>query len=204
VASQSLTIAGASRPLPGEVKNGDRWTVQRDGDRYRIALIDGLGHGPEAAKAASAAVAALEARPDLDAVAALAACQRALGGTRGAVILICQIDLAARALTYAGIGNVEGRLIQRDRSARLISRRGIVGGAPHSVRPLCLDLYHAFVLLLHSDGVSARFETSDLSNWPASDPRRLADEILTGWSRPTDDATVVVATGTLDNPAEPD
>jgi len=48
----ALVVAGVSRPYPGETVNGDAWAVHRHGGAGRIALVDGLGHGPEAAVAA--------------------------------------------------------------------------------------------------------------------------------------------------------
>jgi hypothetical protein len=45
---------------------------------------------------------------------------------------------------------------------------------------------------MHTDGVSARFEPDGLSASTWRDPQRLADEVLRGWGRRTDDFTVLV------------
>ena len=48
-------------------------------------------------------------------------------------------------------------------------------------------------LLLHTDGVSARAEVETLPSFARRDPSALANDVLRGWARETDDATVVVA-----------
>ena len=50
----------ATLPLPGEVESGDLSLVKRVGKGTLIAVVDGLGHGQEAASSAHAAIAALE------------------------------------------------------------------------------------------------------------------------------------------------
>src|SRR5262245_20012826 len=43
-------------PMPGEDVCGDGWGQERQTDKYSYALVDGLGHGPDAAVAAVAAL----------------------------------------------------------------------------------------------------------------------------------------------------
>ena len=50
----------ATLPLPGQVECGDLSLVKRVGKGTLIAVVDGLGHGEEAASAAHAAVGALD------------------------------------------------------------------------------------------------------------------------------------------------
>jgi serine phosphatase RsbU (regulator of sigma subunit) len=188
-----VEVAGASRPYPGESANGDAWTVAWPHGGCRIAVIDGLGHGPEAAKAARAAVDALEAHPELDPVHALALCDRALAGTRGAAISIAAIDPAHTRLTYVGIGNVEAQLWQPSGAQRPIAYRGIVGAAHRTVRAFELALTVEWVLLLHTDGVSARLNLADYVEQARDDLPAVAQAVLARWGRARDDATVVVA-----------
>ena len=186
-------MAGASRPYPGETANGDAWTVQRHGGACRIAVIDGLGHGPAAAAAAQGALDVLAAHPALPPSEAVQACHHALRGTRGAVISIAAIDLDAGQLTYAGVGNVEAQLRQGGRTERLIAYRGIVGVTLPTVRSFVAALEREWLLLLHTDGVSARFAVESLPEFANPEPGRLAEAVLAGWGRATDDATVIVA-----------
>jgi serine phosphatase RsbU (regulator of sigma subunit) len=192
MALDSIVIAAATRPHPHETVSGDLWTVQWAAGACRIAVIDGLGHGPPAHAAAKRAVETLAAAPDLPLNLALAECQRALTGTRGAAIAIVRIDLAADRLTFAGIGNVEGRVWQPANEQRLLAQRGIVGRAMPTLRPVDYPLGADWMLILHSDGINDRFTSEALPGW-GGPVQALADAILQRHGRPADDATVVLA-----------
>lgn len=195
MAERPLEIAGASRPHPVETVNGDAWTVQWHGTMCRVAVIDGLGHGPGAQAPARRATEVLQAQPALAPADALHACHRALYGTRGAVISIAGIDLDDGALTYVGVGNVEAQLRQQGKTARLMASRGIVGVTLPALRVLPVALAGEWLLLLHTDGVSARFAVETLPEVSSNDPGALAAAVLSGWGRASDDATVVVVRG---------
>jgi hypothetical protein len=193
-----VRIGAASRTFPGESANGDGWAATWDGAACRLTVVDGLGHGPEAAAATRAALDALAARPALPPGDALRACHAALGGTRGAAISVARIEPARRHLSFAGVGNVEARLWANGPTgpaSRPIAYRGIVGSALPTVRVADYDLADGWLLILHTDGVSARFELDAAGGRGAIDPQALAETLLARWGRQTDDATAVVATG---------
>jgi serine/threonine protein phosphatase PrpC len=193
VAERPLLIAGATRPCTGESVNGDGYLVTwRDG-RCRLAVVDGLGHGHAASEAEQAARRALEAAPEADAAASRELCSRALSRTRGAAITIVSVDWQQRHMTFAGIGNVEGRLLLPERERRLAPQRGIVGTSQRSLRLTQIELPDSWLLVLHSDGVSGRFELTDLRAELGSDPEALAQRLVDGWGRERDDATALVA-----------
>jgi serine phosphatase RsbU (regulator of sigma subunit) len=187
-----LTIAAASRPYPGETANGDAWQLDWFEGALRIAVIDGLGHGPQAALAAAAARKTLGRQPDLSPVDALKACHTALIATRGAAMSVATIDSAGARLTFAGVGNVEGHLVLQGRQQRLVAHRGIVGAAFPTLRSLSFDVGGEWLLLMHTDGIRARFQVEDMPARLRFDPQEIADALLGGWSRDTDDATIVV------------
>jgi serine phosphatase RsbU (regulator of sigma subunit) len=193
-------VAAASRAYPGESENGDAWTVQWRGDLCRIAVVDGLGHGPPAAAAARLAVNTLDCRPALAPEDALAACHQALTGSRGAVIAVAEIDTVKRRLHYAGVGNIEGHYSGPRGVEHLVSDRGIVGSALPRLHPHDLELVADWSLLLHSDGVRSRFDLRQERATPGMTPQALADAVLAGWGRPNDDATVVVIAPTAQVP----
>ena len=89
----------ASRPRPGEHVCGDQSiAVGIDASAALFGVLDGLGHGPEAARAAMAAVEALrDARGErLEVLVQL--CHRVLSGTRGAAMTLARIDFQAGQL----------------------------------------------------------------------------------------------------------
>ena len=62
MAARDLKIeaAFATLPLPGQTESGDLCLIKRVGKGTLLAVVDGLGHGQEAASAAHAAVGALD------------------------------------------------------------------------------------------------------------------------------------------------
>lgn len=188
-----IEFGAVVRPYPGEPVSGDCWLADERHGVYRVTVIDGLGHGPDAALAARTARDALVARPELGPAMALEASHDALRGLRGAAISIARIDLQGGLLAYTGIGNVEARLLQDGREQRLVPVRGIVGHVFRLVRVTEVALAPTWLLVMHTDGVTGRFELRDLVEPDAPDPATLARTLLERWGRDTDDACVVVA-----------
>jgi serine phosphatase RsbU (regulator of sigma subunit) len=193
VAGRTIAIGAASRPYPGERANGDAWATHHPDGALRISVIDGLGHGPDAATAAQAAIAALTTEPTLLPDGAIELCHRALRGTRGAAISVAWVDVAQSRLVYAGIGNIEAVLAQDGQQQRPIAYRGIVGATMRTIRPFELPLLDDWVLVIHTDGIRARFDIGKVDGYGRRDPQMMADGLLAEWGRATDDATVVVA-----------
>ena len=192
---RGLAIGWVSRPHPDETANGDSWVAHWHADVCRLAVVDGLGHGPAAALAARAAVDVLGANPELAPEEALLVCHGALKGTRGAAMAICAIDVTRGHLSFAGVGNVDVQLLLAGSVTRLVSHRGIVGAAFPRLRGSRFDLGADWIAVLHTDGVSARFNIRDvLDSVGRRDAQALAEYVLAGWARPSDDATVVVVT----------
>lgn len=188
----AVKVAAATRSYPGETANGDAWAVQRHAGTYRIAVIDGLGHGPAAAAAAAAALRCLGRTPGLDPAASLLACHAALAGTRGAAISVVTIDPVGGRLSFAGVGNVEARLWSAGTAHRPMVYRGIVGAAVPTVRAFNFPLADDWLLVVHTDGIQLRNEPETLPAFAARDAQALADSILARWGRETDDATALV------------
>src|SRR5215207_10694276 len=140
MASPGFLIAAAARPHPTEVVSGDIWHVDWLATGCRIAVIDGLGHGPDAAFAAQQAGDTLALSPNLGPADALRVCHQALSGTRGAAIGIALIETSMGTLTYAGVGNVEARVVTPEKVSLLASSRGIVGSILPTIRPTEISL----------------------------------------------------------------
>jgi negative regulator of sigma-B (phosphoserine phosphatase) len=78
----------AMRPMPGETVSGDRHVAVPASPRFLAAVIDGLGHGPDAAHAAALAADVFEANPGDRPEELVRRCHEALRSTRGAAITI--------------------------------------------------------------------------------------------------------------------
>jgi negative regulator of sigma-B (phosphoserine phosphatase) len=192
MAHRPLLIGAASRPHPREAVNGDRIHLEQQGTIHRIAVIDGLGHGPDAAAAAARAVDTLAAIPDADVLSSIRACHEALKGTRGAALSVIRIDLDAGRMTFAGIGNVEGVLVSPGRKYLLMPQRGIAGAVAPRIRVEEANLPDSFMIMMCTDGIRSGAR-SDLRFGPIISAEALANELLMAWGRDADDAAVVVA-----------
>jgi serine phosphatase RsbU (regulator of sigma subunit) len=190
---RGVVVAGASRPYPGEPRNGDAWQVDWHASQCRIAVVDGLGHGPEAALASSEALRALAARPQLSPEEGLRVCHAALRATRGAAISIAAIDTEASRLTFAGVGNAEACLLLDGTWQRLIAYRGIVGATLPRLRTFTFQLTPGWSLAMFTDGVRSRFQFDALPLAADQEPQTFASESLENWARESDDATIVIA-----------
>lgn len=193
---QRIEWAVAQRALPGQNVSGDRHVALSHPRGVTLAVIDGIGHGPEAAKAAELAVDTLRLFPENSPLAQLNCCHLALGSSRGVVMTLAEFNLRDQSLTLCGIGNVEATLFRANpgpgtpaRESALL-RGGVVGGqlpAPHaSVIPVGAG----DILVMASDGLRADFARE----LPArSQLQHLADHLLEKTFKGTDDALVLVA-----------
>jgi hypothetical protein len=62
-----------------------------------------------------------------------------------------------------------------------------------TLHPVIRPLVAPWGLLIHTDGVSHRFDVAELLAATEDDIDQLAPAILARWARATDDATVVAA-----------
>ena len=187
----------ATLALPGEAQSGDLHLVKPVGTGVLVAVVDGLGHGAEAAAAAQAAVAALERHASESPVPLIERCHRALQGTRGAVMNVAVFGRPDRSMTWLGVGNVEGLLLYADGAARsgsprtsLATRGGIVGSELPRLHPVVLPIAPGDTLIFATDGIREGFADGLSSE---ASPQQLADQILARHGKGTDDALVLVA-----------
>ena len=193
-----LDIGIAQVALSGESESGDRCVVRTSARRTLIGVIDGLGHGPEAASAAGAAAEILEAFAGEPVGSLLQRCHERLRGTRGAAITLVVLDADAGAAEWVGAGNVAGAVLQTAVSGKrswreLLVRSGLAGSWLPSTDALRLPVRNGDMVLLATDGVHPRFFESVDAVAAGEPAQRLADDILAGYASMRDDALVVVA-----------
>jgi serine phosphatase RsbU (regulator of sigma subunit) len=186
-----------ARPRPGEKVCGDRViAVDVDGTAALIGALDGLGHGVEAAEAASRGVDVLrDARAEsLDVL--VQRCHRALSGTRGAAMTLVRIDFRTDTLSWVGVGNVAADLVAKHpggvalrSSARLAG--GIVGyRIPEALAPQEVPIRPGDLLVIASDGiVEDHLDDIDF----AAPALTIAEQILHSHAKDSDDALVLTA-----------
>ncbi|MFI8189138.1 SpoIIE family protein phosphatase [Streptomyces sp. NPDC085946] len=196
-----VRAGGVNIPFAGAEYSGDAWTCVRTDGRMTLMLADGLGHGPEAARASTTAVEALREAAHLTPAEALRRLHGALGGTRGAAVAVAQLDTRAERLRFAGIGNVGARLREGGTWRSLLSRPGIVGvHRPGTLREEDLAWGADRLLILHTDGLPSRWIPPSDPGLLASDPAVTAAVTIRDASSPArpvrDDTAVAVLTPT--------
>lgn len=180
------------RPMLGEAVCGDSAFVIERADGWVLGLIDGMGHGPAARLSATKGEAAMRESPESSPVALLELLHRALLGTAGAAAGVAHIDSSGSRLAYAGIGNVSARVAGRE-DVRFVNRDGVLGQRFRAPRVQELELHEKGLFVMHSDGVSDRFDADAVPelNWaPAS---RLASLLVSRFGKSHDDASCLVA-----------
>ena len=190
-----IEVGIAQLTLPGETECGDRCVVKMSKDRVLIAVIDGLGHGAEAARAAQAAAAVVGEFGDEPLSAVMARCHETLRSTRGAAITITAIDAATGTLEWLGAGNVAAVLVHADPSGKpgrkeLLVRGGVAGGRLPSTAASTAAVRRGDVVALATDGLRLEFTNGVSYGLP---PQQLAERLLAQYQTARDDALVVVA-----------
>lgn len=192
--AQGLELGVVNVPAPGETVCGDAWAhTEGPGGTTALLVVDGLGHGPGAAEAAAAAVAAFRAVPDLSPAVRLERLHAALRGTRGAAAAIAEVDPARGELRYAGAGNISGVLAGPAGTQSLVSHNGTLGSQVRAFQEFVYPWREGALLVMHSDGIATRWS---LERWPglvARHPSLAAATIFRDFLRGKDDATVVAA-----------
>jgi phosphoserine phosphatase RsbX len=183
----------AMRCRQGEATSGDLAVVTVRAQGVLLAVIDGLGHGGEAARAARRAAEVVRNSPTHDLVALIQRCHATLRGTRGAAISLAFVSPFNSAITWLGVGNVEGRVVSGAPLAMrpkgsLALGRGVPGHELPLVSSAMLDVRPGDVLVLATDGIGAAFADSLDTSGSA---QAISERILADHGKHPDDALVM-------------
>jgi anti-sigma regulatory factor (Ser/Thr protein kinase) len=190
---RSVELGAICVALQGEIECGDAWRVAYDDAAVSMMIADGLGHGPLAAVASKAAAAAFEQKPfDLPA-AAMGVFHRALSGSRGAAAACALLHSERRVIEYAGVGNICGCVVSADRGRGMVSHSGTLGTNLLRTQQFEYAWPEGSPVVMHSDGLSARWNLADYPGLMQRHSAVIAGVLFRDFSRPSDDATVLVA-----------
>lgn len=187
-----MQIAIAKRALLGDRHCGDDCAWWHSGGKTTLCIVDGLGHGEHAERAATAAVEYVAGHLTHPLADIFAGCDAALRRTRGVVMSIAVVDEEAETLTHAGIGNTRAMIVGEEKTVHLSSNYGIVGGGYRRLTPETVTLNPGDLVIMYTDGIP---EKMNLLNYDATlrgDVQQLAAQIVQGWGRETDDVAVLV------------
>jgi phosphoserine phosphatase RsbX len=183
----------AEAPMVAGTESGDSHVVRQEPEGVLVAVIDGVGHGREAADAARIAGHTLISSPHEDAVSLVWRCHEALKDTRGVVmtLLFCAPN---GEMTWVAVGNIEGVIFRCEANGRtsanqVVLRGGVIGHRLPPLRAECLTLLPHDTVILATDGIRPEFSDDFV---PGDEPQAIADQILARYRKGTDDALVLV------------
>jgi anti-sigma regulatory factor (Ser/Thr protein kinase) len=187
-------FSAISVPAPGETECGDAWDLRWTDERLSALVVDGLGHGPLAAAAAAQAVRVFGERAFDSPASYLETAHSALRSSRGAALAIAEVDLRTRKLHYAAVGNIAASVVgPSGKSQALMSHSGIIGVEVRKMRQFDYEWDDGALLIMHSDGLSARWKLDDYPGLARADAGIIAATLYRDGKRERDDATILVA-----------
>lgn len=194
----ALTWSAAGRAHPRSAYLGDMHLVTSFEGGAMIAVVDGVGHGEDAHRAAAAAIGALgQVLPDVSLLDCLASVHEACRRTRGAALSVARVFVSTEErllMEWGGIGNVEGVLVHAGPRGvtrrRLVSTNGVAGYRFDRARTTRVALAPGDMIAFATDGVDPRF-ADDLTPFGPLDD--TCKHLLHQHGRPHDDALVLLA-----------
>lgn len=192
--SATIDWGQAALAMPGQTRSGDRCVIAIADGAALMAVIDGIGHGEEAAAAANTAALVLETSPHESLRTLFDRCHAQLRATRGAAMTVARFESRRRTLDWLGTGNVKTVLLRRSAHGvtctDLLTYSGVVGAQVTKRAASKTDVTPGDVLILATDGIDRKF--IDAIRYDEA-PQTQADRLLAAYRSPTDDALVLVA-----------
>ncbi len=179
-------------PISGEDISGDTWSCMERPDGMTVMLADGLGHGIQAAESSRQAVRLFESNHHTPPSQGVLLLHQGLSGTRGCALAIADISLREGCVRNCGIGNICSRVVLKDTERNLVSHNGIAGYEARKIQEFSTPWELDALLVMHSDGMTARWHLSDYPLLSRCHPAVIAAVLYRDHARGHDDVSVVV------------
>ncbi len=190
-----VVTAMASRALDAERGMGDGALVLRFPEGILLAVVDGVGHGAEAAEARQSAEEAIHQTAGGDLKGLLASCHERLKATRGASLGLVWLDRRAPAMTWLGVGTIMGVQHRPGRGFRgpaplMPQASGSAGRRLPPLHPATVPFGIGDSIVLATDGLDHRF----IHDLPAvfESEQQIADRLVETHGNRRDDALALV------------
>lgn len=188
--AETLEHASRVRPCPGEGVSGDAVVIRPLEGGLLVAIVDVLGHGPQAHELAIRVDAYLERYGSPDVAGLMTRLHQYLKGTRGAAVGLCAFDTSKGSIEYAGTGNtVLRRFGQKD--TRLVSRDGVLGQNMRTPHAQTLALTPGDLVVMHSDGVRDHFSSDDYPGMLHQTTEDVVSVLIDRFGKDYDDAACI-------------
>lgn len=190
-----LEFGSVNMPLDGEDVCGDSWAIARIEGRDFVLVVDGLGHGRQAAEAAREVACIFCSRAWFGPGEVIRAAHSALRSTRGAALAVAMIDGVRGQVLFSGVGNVGGVILDlaEGRRTSMVSHNGTVGHVVRKVQEFAYSWSRGSLLVMSSDGLGTRWDLDRYAGLATSHPGLVAGMLYRDFRRSRDDVTVIVA-----------
>ncbi|MBC8052215.1 MAG: SpoIIE family protein phosphatase [Sphingobacteriaceae bacterium] len=191
--SKKILIRSLVVAKPGETLSGDGGMFSQNSEYFKLLVADGLGHGPEAHNVIVEARKAFSLCMENDPVEIIRFLHQAIKKTRGAVGTVVVYDFKRKVWKIAGVGNIATGMMNYQSVRNLMSYNGIIGhNIPNNMssQEMSSDDFHQIILC--SDGLKSRWDTSKYPGIYKYDLSFLAAALYKDYARKTDDMSVVI------------
>lgn len=179
-------------PMGGETLCGDGWAVEYHDDGATFLLVDGLGHGPEASRAAASAIDVLRRHPTQSAIRLLDLAHARLRSTRGAALAFMRHDRRRGEIEFAGVGNIAASIHEGATRRSMVSHNGIVGHNMYKSAMYSYPWPPGALLVAHSDGLETQWDLGAFPGIATHHPSVIAATLFRCHTRKRDDVAVLV------------
>jgi anti-sigma regulatory factor (Ser/Thr protein kinase) len=190
-ATEARTDGVVCTPIHGERACGDGWLVVQGDSRTLAVVVDGLGHGIDAAKAADEALRIVREHIDAAPATIIQAAHGALRATRGAAMAVADLRPASGEVRFAGVGNIAGSIVSCDGTKSMASHNGTVGHTMSKVQEFTYAYPPDACVIMHSDGIMTRWRIDSYPGLQLRHPALIAGVLHRDFLRGRDDATVL-------------
>lgn len=181
-------------PMPGEEVSGDACSATETDAGRTLIVVDGLGHGSQAAIASTEALRLFQRNKSLPVTDVLQQLHAGLRATRGAAVALARFDHGESRVVYGGIGNVAGAIVSATGVRRMISLNGIAGHGARRIQSFDYA-YTTGIVVMHSDGLATSWSLERYPGLINAHPTLIAAVLYRDFARGRDDVTVMVASG---------
>ena len=180
----------------GESLSGDAVVAVEVGDRFLLAIIDALGHGPFASGVAQKVVAYFESFSGEDLEAAVRDVDgmlRSGGSASGAALGVAFVEQSGE-VRYVGVGNTVARIVSAGGEQRqLVSKDGTAGQIMPTPAEQGARLHRGELLVLTTDGIQSRLgRDTERSQIFAGSAYNIAVGVVRLYGKDYDDAACLV------------
>ena len=179
-----------TRAFSDDRYNGDRIYMEQSGKRLRSLHLDGLGHGELAQEATDGLAGLLFLDEDIAQVFKLI--DRQLKTTRGAVAMLCELDLGVMQGQILGVGDMSAYAHVDDQLQTMTFAPGILGKEHKTPRTLPIPLKKPSTVITVSDGMRRGWNIHSFPGLMYQHPQLVAYVLGNIMGRASDDQSVCV------------